>query len=52
VGRFLLNTTVGVAGFVDIATRVGLEESDADNKLSAFMARGLDPTSSYRYCRR
>jgi phospholipid-binding lipoprotein MlaA len=30
VGRFLLNTTVGVAGFVDIATRVGLEKSDAD----------------------
>jgi len=30
VGRFLLNTTVGVAGFVDIATPVGLEKSDAD----------------------
>jgi phospholipid-binding lipoprotein MlaA len=30
VGRFLLNTTVGVAGFVDVATRVGLEKSDAD----------------------
>ncbi len=31
VGRFLLNTTVGVAGFVDVATRVGLEKSDADS---------------------
>ena len=30
VGRFLLNTTVGVAGFVDVASRVGLEKSDAD----------------------
>jgi phospholipid-binding lipoprotein MlaA len=30
VARFLLNTTVGVAGFVDVATRVGLEKSDAD----------------------
>jgi phospholipid-binding lipoprotein MlaA len=30
VGRFLLNTTIGVAGFVDVATRVGLEKSDAD----------------------
>jgi phospholipid-binding lipoprotein MlaA len=30
VGRFLLNTTVGVAGFVDVATRLGLEKSDAD----------------------
>ncbi len=30
VARFLLNTTVGVAGFVDVASRVGLEESDAD----------------------
>ncbi len=30
VARFLLNTTVGVAGFVDIASRAGLKESDAD----------------------
>jgi hypothetical protein len=30
VARFLLNTTVGVAGFVDVASRTGLEESDAD----------------------
>ena len=30
VARFLLNTTVGVAGFVDVASRAGLEESDAD----------------------
>jgi len=30
VGRFLLNTTVGVAGFVDVASRAGLKESDAD----------------------
>ena len=30
VARFLLNTTVGVAGFVDVASRAGLPESDAD----------------------
>jgi phospholipid-binding lipoprotein MlaA len=30
VAQFLLNTTVGVAGFVDVASRAGLEESDAD----------------------
>jgi len=30
VARFLVNTTVGVAGFVDIASRAGLQESDAD----------------------
>jgi phospholipid-binding lipoprotein MlaA len=30
VTRFLLNTTVGVARFVDLATRVGFEKSDAD----------------------
>jgi phospholipid-binding lipoprotein MlaA len=30
VGQFLLNTTVGVAGFVDVATRVGLQRTDAD----------------------
>jgi phospholipid-binding lipoprotein MlaA len=28
--RFFINTTVGVAGFVDVASRFGLEESDAD----------------------
>jgi phospholipid-binding lipoprotein MlaA len=31
VARFLLNTTVGVAGFVDVASRAGLKESDADS---------------------
>lgn len=31
LARFLLNTTVGVAGFVDIASRVGLPKSDADS---------------------
>ena len=30
VARFLLNTTVGVAGFVDVASRVGLQKIDAD----------------------
>jgi phospholipid-binding lipoprotein MlaA len=30
VAGFLLNTTVGVAGFVDVASRAGLKESDAD----------------------
>jgi phospholipid-binding lipoprotein MlaA len=30
VGRFLINSTVGVAGFVDVATRVGLQKPDAD----------------------
>ena len=30
VGQFLLNTTVGVAGFIDVASRVGLEKNDAD----------------------
>jgi phospholipid-binding lipoprotein MlaA len=30
LARFLLNSTVGVAGFVDVASRAGLEKSDAD----------------------
>ena len=30
VARFLLNTTVGVAGFVDVASRAGLKKNDAD----------------------
>jgi phospholipid-binding lipoprotein MlaA len=30
VARFLLNTTVGVAGFVDVASHAGLEKNDAD----------------------
>ena len=30
VGRFAVNTTVGVAGFFDPATRLGLEQHDED----------------------
>lgn len=30
IGRIALNTTVGLLGFVDIASRVGLEKSDED----------------------
>jgi phospholipid-binding lipoprotein MlaA len=30
VGRFLVNTTVGVAGFVDVATWVGIDENRED----------------------
>jgi phospholipid-binding lipoprotein MlaA len=29
-GRFVLNTTVGLAGVLDVATRVGLEKNDED----------------------
>ena len=30
LARFALNSTVGVAGFLDVASRIGLESSDAD----------------------
>jgi phospholipid-binding lipoprotein MlaA len=30
LARFLLNTTLGLAGFFDVASRFGLEETDAD----------------------
>ncbi len=30
LGRFVVNTTVGVAGFFDVATKLDLEASDAD----------------------
>jgi phospholipid-binding lipoprotein MlaA len=30
LARFLLNTTIGLAGFFDVASRMGLEKSDAD----------------------
>lgn len=30
VGRFLVNSTIGVAGFFDVAKAVGLEKSEAD----------------------
>jgi phospholipid-binding lipoprotein MlaA len=30
LARFLINTTAGVAGFVDVASRVGLQKSNAD----------------------
>jgi len=29
-GRFLINTTLGLAGFIDVATDLGLEEHDED----------------------
>jgi phospholipid-binding lipoprotein MlaA len=31
LGRFVLNTTVGFAGFFDVATHLGLDKSDADS---------------------
>lgn len=31
LGRFVLNTTVGVAGFFDVASSLGLDKSDADS---------------------
>jgi phospholipid-binding lipoprotein MlaA len=30
LARFLLNTTVGIAGLFDVATRLGMDKSDAD----------------------
>lgn len=29
-GRFLINTTIGIAGFLDVATPLGLEKNDED----------------------
>jgi phospholipid-binding lipoprotein MlaA len=40
--RFVLNTTVGVAGLFDIASRVGLEKSDADTG-QTFAVYGAKP---------
>jgi phospholipid-binding lipoprotein MlaA len=30
IGRFLINTTVGLVGFIDVASRMGLEKHDED----------------------
>ena len=40
--RFVLNTTVGVAGFFDVASRIGLEKSDADSG-QTFAVYGAKP---------
>jgi len=42
LARFLLNTTVGVAGFFDVASRLGLEKSDADTG-QTLAAYGVGP---------
>lgn len=40
--RFVLNTTVGVAGLFDVASRVGLEKTDADSG-QTFAVYGAKP---------
>ena len=40
--RFILNTTVGVAGLFDVASRIGLEKSDADTG-QTFAVYGAKP---------
>jgi phospholipid-binding lipoprotein MlaA len=40
--RFVVNTTVGVAGFFDVASRLGLEKSDADSG-ETFAVYGVKP---------
>jgi phospholipid-binding lipoprotein MlaA len=45
LGRFLVNTSVGVAGFVDVGKHIGLEEHDEDFG-QAFGAWGL-PSGAY-----
>ena len=40
--RFVLNTTVGVAGLFDVASRIGLEKSDADSG-QTFAVYGAKP---------
>ncbi len=42
LARFVLNTTVGVAGFFDVASRLGLENSDADTG-ETFAVYGVKP---------
>ena len=40
--RFVVNTTVGVAGLFDVASRIGLEKSDADTG-ETFAVYGVKP---------
>jgi phospholipid-binding lipoprotein MlaA len=42
LARFVLNTTVGVAGFFDVASRLGLDKSDADTG-QTFAVYGAKP---------
>ena len=47
--RFVVNTTVGVAGFFDVASRVGIEKVDADTG-ETFALYGVVPGLTW-YCR-
>jgi phospholipid-binding lipoprotein MlaA len=42
LARFVVNTTVGFAGFFDVASRLGLEKSDADTG-ETFAVYGVKP---------
>ncbi len=42
LARFVLNTTVGFAGFFDVASRLGLDKSDADTG-ETFAVYGVKP---------
>ena len=42
-GRFLINTTVGVLGFIDVATRLGFEEYEKEDWGQSLATHGVGP---------
>ena len=42
-GRFLINTTVGILGFIDVASRLGFEEYEKEDYGQSFAVRGAGP---------
>jgi phospholipid-binding lipoprotein MlaA len=42
-GRFIINTTVGILGFVDVATLIGFEEYEKEDYGQTFAVHGVGP---------
>ena len=42
-GRFIVNTTVGILGFVDVATLIGFEEYEKEDYGQTFAVHGVGP---------
>ena len=42
-GRFLINTTVGILGLIDVATYLGFEEYEKEDYGQSLAAHGIGP---------
>ena len=42
-GRFVINTTVGILGLIDVATLIGLQEYEKEDYGQTFAVHGVGP---------